>query len=405
MATMQQKITQVIGLTGSFGSGCSYIAKNVFPKEYQRISLSDVLWNEYQKAHREAQRANAPREALQDFGDELRKNRGKDYLAEVALREINQGTCANGDKRIVVDSIRNPAEVHYLRKQYPGDFFLFGVYASQNKRWERVKNSNQYHGDWQKFQDDDQRDCGRHSEEFGQRVEDCFVEADVVFANEEKFSATGNEAFQGFEGRVKGFIKLVETRLSRQQPTLRESLMAAAYTISQRSSCMQRKVGALIVDDEENIVSSGFNEVPRQLRPCVKEFNMCGRKKVWLDVESKLRENFPELNGKHDEVVKFLRGELKILDNCHSLHAEENAIINLARTGRSIPLETCTLYTTTYPCRLCANKIVNLGLRRIIYLEPYPDPVAKEILGNQVKDEFFEGVTFKAYSRIYGEKK
>ena len=80
--------------------------------------------------------------------------------------------------------------------------------------------------------------------------------------------------------------------------------------------------------------------------------------------------------------------------------------MNLARNGRSIPIERCTLYTTTYPCRLCANKIVNLGIKRVVYLEPYPDPEAKVIFGaGEVEDEFFEGVTFKAFSRIYGEKK
>lgn len=36
--------------------------------------------------------------------------------------------------------------------------------------------------------------------------------------------------------------------------------------------------------------------------------------------------------------------------------------MSLARNERSVPLEECTLYTTTYPCRLCANKIVNLGV-------------------------------------------
>jgi len=54
------------------------------------------------------------------------------------------------------------------------------------------------------------------------------------------------------------------------------------------------------------------------------------------------------------------------------------------------------------------EQIVNLGLGHIVYLEPYPDPEAKVILGgtgNNVKDEFFEGITFKAYSRVYGEKK
>ena len=56
---------------------------------------------------------------------------------------------------------------------------------------------------------------------------------------------------------------------------------------------------------------------------------------------------------------------------------EENAIVNLARNGRSVPLEECVLYTTTYPCRMCANKIANVGIKQVVYLEPYPDQRAK----------------------------
>ena len=130
---------------------------------------------------------------------------------------------------------------------------------------------------------------------------------------------------------------------------------------------------------------------------------------VWEEVSVNLHSRFPDLGpDRPNDIADFLRGELRILDSCRSLHAEENAIVNLAKNGRSIPLESCTLYTTTYPCRLCANKIVNLGLGRVVYLEPYPDLEAKRTLegtGSNVKNEFFEGITFKAYARVYGEKK
>jgi hypothetical protein len=47
-----------------------------------------------------------------------------------------------------------------------------------------------------------------------------------------------------------------------------------------------------------------------------------------------------------------------------------------------------------------------VGIRRIVYLEPYPDSEAKVILRSSgVSDEFFVGVTFNAYFRLYGEEK
>ena len=96
-----------------------------------------------------------------------------------------------------------------------------------------------------------------------------------------------------------------------------------------------------------------------------------------------------------------------MLDNCRALHAEENTILALARNGNSTPLSECTLYTTTYPCQLCANKIISVGIERIVYLEPYPQQAAQVILGNAigVKQECFEGVTYRAYFRLYGERK
>jgi deoxycytidylate deaminase len=95
---------------------------------------------------------------------------------------------------------------------------------------------------------------------------------------------------------------------------------------------------------------------------------------------------------------------LKVLDYCRALHAEENAIVGLARNAVSAGIATSRMYSTTYPCRLCANKIASLGLQSIIYLEPYPSLDGHEILVNQgVEDQPFEGVTYRAYFRVYGE--
>jgi deoxycytidylate deaminase len=95
-----------------------------------------------------------------------------------------------------------------------------------------------------------------------------------------------------------------------------------------------------------------------------------------------------------------------MLDYCRALHAEENAILNLVRNGQSVSLRECTLYTTTYPCRLCAQKIANIKMKRVVYLEPYPQSEAKDLLNDaDVIDEFFQGITFRAYFRIYGDQK
>ncbi|NCO65633.1 MAG: hypothetical protein COW32_09050 [Candidatus Aquicultor secundus] len=59
----------------------------------------------------------------------------------------------------------------------------------------------------------------------------------------------------------------------------------------------------------------------------------------------------------------------KVLDLCRALHAEEHAILRMG--ARHMPGE-LTIYTTTFPCLLCANKIVQAGIKNVVYIEPYP---------------------------------
>lgn len=403
MVNAGQNNLQIVGLTGSFGSGCTYVADNILARlGFRKVSLSELLRTKHAESENHGPDERPPRQVLQAFGDRLRQERGAHVLAELAYRSICETAEQTGNTKWVVDSIRNPDEVHFLRERSQ-NFFLFGLYATKDHRWERVRAV--YNDNRKEFDQDDERDAGRESVGHGQRVEDCFAEADVVLSNDEHFVAIGNDRFLRFEGTVKSHVNLVSTPLSRRRPTPMEALMAAAYTVSQRSSCLKRKVGAIIVDDEGNIISSGFNEVPRHYRPCFEEYRECGRTVLWRKFGELLDRDFPQV-AERGAIARAFRHDFRILDNCRALHAEENAIVNLARNGRSVPLERCTLYTTTYPCRLCANKIVNLGIKRVVYLEPYPDAEAKLILReDDVQDEFFEGITFKAYSRIYGEKK
>lgn len=392
----------IIGLTGSFGSGCSYIAKYILKAKegLTLLSLSKDVLRPLFKKETGNDPEQRPRRELQDFGDRIREEKGPDCLAQEAVKKI-EGT-QNG--KWVIDSIRNPAEVRCLR-QYSRNFFLFGIYADREVRWNRVKG---VYGDNRKtFDNDDKNDTGEDNPAHGQRVGDCFYEADITFSNTKQITTIGNEQFVSFAGQIGQYVELTQKPLKKQQPIRKdEALMAMSYAISQRSSCRKRKVGAIIVDGEGNVISSGYNEVPTNEIPCTKEYKMCYRE--WLSDKffESLKREIPQAEGKADQLKSLFRKQFKILDYCRALHAEENAIVNLARNGRSVPLQESVLYTTTYPCRMCANKIVSVGLKHIVYVEPYPDEAVKLILENaDVDARFFEGVTFKAYSRLYGEEK
>lgn len=379
----------VIGLTGSFGSGCSYIAEKVLSKcGYKRISLSDILKDEFSRRYPEE--GKPKREQLQDFGDQLRM---KDcaYLARRAVRSIKKD---RQETRWIVDSIRNPHEVAHLKEQFV-DFYLFAVFADVNTRWERVMLK--YHDLGLKredFEKDDARDAG-DGPEHGQRVTDCYILADAMVANEELHYAK-DSASKSLQAKVGRLHRLVDGEVF--EPTYTEALMAMAFANSLRSSCVKRKVGAVITDKAGHIFSSGYNEVPSNSQAC-REQGGCYREVV----REELRDNIEKEVGvdRRDAVLRALKPRFKNLDYCRALHAEESAILNVARFGSARALEDSVLYVTTYPCNLCANKIVQVGIRGVVYLEPYPMQEAKKTLSlAQVTQTPFEGVSFNGYFRF-----
>lgn len=119
-----------------------------------------------------------------------------------------------------------------------------------------------------------------------------------------------------------------------------EYFMKIADVISQRSTCIKRKVGAVLVKSA-HIISTGYNGAPSGFKHCTEE--TCVRK----DLKSGEK---PEL--------------------CRGVHAEINCIIQAALHGTSIQGET-TLYCTTFPCMSCLKLIINSGVDQLVYKEGY----------------------------------
>ncbi|MGV9103296.1 MAG: deoxycytidylate deaminase [Promethearchaeia archaeon] len=123
-----------------------------------------------------------------------------------------------------------------------------------------------------------------------------------------------------------------------------------ADLVSSRSTCLRNKVGAVLVK-ESQILSTGYNGAPKGLPHC-KEVG-CIR---------------DELNVPPGE-----RHEL-----CRGLHAEQNAIIQAAYHGVSV--KGAKLYVTTKPCSICTKMLINAGITEIIYIEPYEDELAAQLI-------------------------
>lgn len=379
----------ILGLTGAFGSGCTEITnKFIVTKGFEYISLSDILREEYKTRYGSLE-GLSEREALQDFGNELRKNNRPDILARKAIEKIN----SMSGNFIVIDSIRNPLEIELLRKEFV-DFYLIGIFANQEVRWNRVKGK--YQNNNIDFERDEKRDKGEDFD-YGQKVTECFLNSDLIISNNETIMGY-NDAYKIMDAKITKYLSLLQNPY-KQLPQEMETLMAIAYANSQRSSCQKRKVGAIIVDDFGNIFSSGYNEVPTLDKPCANVYGGCYRDHVRNDLKT-------ELLGKNisQEDTNSIIKKFKVLEKCRALHAEENAILNVARFGSANAVKGATLYTTTYPCNLCANKISQVGISEMVYFEPYPVLEAKRTLDEaEIVQTPFEGITFKSYFKIYGE--
>ncbi|MCI8840514.1 MAG: cytidine deaminase [Oscillospiraceae bacterium] len=120
-----------------------------------------------------------------------------------------------------------------------------------------------------------------------------------------------------------------------------------AGTVLERSTCMRRHYGAIIVQDDE-IVSSGYNGAPRGRRNCG-DLGYCAREAL----------NIP--SGERYEL-------------CRSVHAEANAIISAPRRevlGATLYMvcrdpETGALIPNSTSCSMCRRLIINAGIARVV---------------------------------------
>ncbi len=134
------------------------------------------------------------------------------------------------------------------------------------------------------------------------------------------------------------------------RPSWDQYFVEIATQVATRSTCLRRRVGAVIVRDKR-ILTTGYNGAPKGLAHC--EEVGC------------LREQLGIPSGQRQEI-------------CRALHAEQNAIIQAALHGVSV--EGATIYVTHQPCITCAKMIINAGIRRIVCRESYPDELAREML-------------------------
>lgn len=140
----------------------------------------------------------------------------------------------------------------------------------------------------------------------------------------------------------------ISNKISR--PSWDKYFLSISKLVAERSTCLRRQVGAVIVKDKR-ILTTGYNGAPSGLEHCDK--TGCMREKLKIP------------SGQRHEL-------------CRALHAEMNAILQAAQYG--ISLGKSIIYCTNQPCIICAKMIINAGINRVVVLSNYPDELARKFL-------------------------
>lgn len=122
--------------------------------------------------------------------------------------------------------------------------------------------------------------------------------------------------------------------------------MEVAYVTSKRSTCVRRHVGCVLLDSHGRVLSTGYNGVAAGMPHC-NEGHTC--------------DGGTSPSGTN-------------LDACEAVHAEQNALLQCKDVNA---IDTC--YCTASPCMTCVKLLLNTSCKRIVFIDEYPQPAAKEL--------------------------
>jgi dCMP deaminase len=333
----------------------------------------------------------------------------------------------------VIDAFRNPFEVMFFRERYSA-FYLISVNCSEEDRIYRLLNnpSLSLTRDDINAQDEKENpdDLVKDLKSFvSQNIRACIEKSDLHIHNSGKH---GNSNYNELKGQIIKYISLIQ-HPGLITPSRDEKMMQIAYTAKLNSGCISRQVGAVVTNKQQSLRAIGWNSVPDGQVACLfrnsdnlinghdssaysnfeknnPHFQEKARElKFSPSVESGLNNPFCFKDVKNTiDVPSSLQSHpaIKKMNNqvyTRALHAEENAFLQMAKYGGDA-LEGGTLYSTASPCELCSKKAYQLGIKRVVYIDPYPGIAREQILEcgeTEVTVDLFKGAIGLAYHKIY----
>lgn len=375
-------------------------------------------------------------------GDGLRRewSRG-DALALWAISDIvatrdaqSKGDIDDGSKQYpaelhrhayILRSLKTQDEVETLRAVYGSRFVLFAAYTPDDERESHLAEAIE------------------RSRKTKNKKKWRYQPKELIERDYEEEIVGGQQVSRTFH-RADFFVRAADGKVARDDitrslailfgdpfrtPTRDEFGQFQAAGAALRSAEYGRQVGAAIANSDGSVIALGTNEVPK-----------FGGGSHWEEDGQGNREfevNAQEANKQHQEVMAqklarvvlkdqeddqseadvealatdLLNGGLRdITEFGRAVHAEMDALLDAARRGVSV--RECTLYTTTFPCHNCARHIIAAGIRRVVFIEPYPKSkaellhedsiaIAQSEAGDHVDFQPFVGVSPRRYLKLF----
>eukprot|EP00456_Euglypha_rotunda_P066600 TRINITY_DN5741_c0_g1_i11.p1 TRINITY_DN5741_c0_g1~~TRINITY_DN5741_c0_g1_i11.p1 ORF type:complete len:503 (+),score=40.59 TRINITY_DN5741_c0_g1_i11:380-1888(+) len=331
---------------------------------------------------------------LMDAGDDARLRSGDNSILALgaasciaAKRQYDEDgrPKVNPKNAYIINSLKHPDEIVRMRQIYPQGFYLLGVHADDKRRSEVLV-------DKKRISPDDAIKLMRRDEDerltYGQRVTDTFHLSDF---------------FVRFDGQndqlEKSLWRFLDTVFGHpyRTPTFDEFAMFLAFSASLRSADLSRQVGAVIAKHED-ILATGANDCPKfgggqywprfdgtshQIKdvPNGRDYtrgfdaNQAEQQKIIDDIVSRVGSNCCDVASLKEALENSRIRDLTEFGRV--VHAEMEAMLACARNHAST--RGADLYSTTFPCHNCAKHIIASGIKRVVYIEPYPKSKAAEL--------------------------
>lgn len=374
----------------------------------------------------------------------------------------------NKARRFVIDSIRNSMELLFLRERYNSFYSIalhndgkerdlvqakVAVAIAPNpleelSPEERQEIDNRAKPIVDKMMDlseiEGKKDDFEEGKFFLPDISRCVTESELHIRFYEEGSAT---TFKTYTEQWMKYISLI-LRPGIVAPTRDERCMSMAYVAKFNSGCISRQVGCVITGSDYTIKSVGWNDPPAPQLPCSLRFvdELCDDERCQqCSKDYQIYSKFEMADRKHykvkDEDGKLLfegdgfrnclsietGGSLgKVLEagqsypycfrsrynkykgnkdavNTRSLHAEENTMLRITKMG-GLGLDGGIMFVTASPCILCSKKAYQIGIKEIVYLDPYTDIAPELILMcgyDQPKLRPFMGAIGETFYKLY----